>query len=58
MAETYKGVETYKGYDAEFRAGVVRNVRADGKPIAQVARGPGSNEGAPVIFPGCRSAGV
>ncbi|MGW5938783.1 bile acid:sodium symporter family protein [Streptomyces celluloflavus] len=58
VAETYKGVETYKGYDAEFRAGVVRNVRADGKPIAQVARGSGSNEGAPVIFPGCRSAGV
>ncbi|MEU7642356.1 transposase [Streptomyces sp. NPDC039016] len=37
--------EMRKRYDAEFRAGAVRVVRETGKPIAQVARDLGVNEG-------------
>ncbi|MFE3646696.1 transposase [Streptomyces sp. NPDC059101] len=37
--------EIRKRYDAEFRAGAVRVVRETGKPIAQVARDLGVNEG-------------
>ncbi|MFE3776065.1 transposase [Streptomyces sp. NPDC059122] len=37
--------EIRKRYDAEFRAGAVRIVRETGKPIAQVARDLGVNEG-------------
>ncbi|MEU5306843.1 transposase [Streptomyces noursei] len=37
--------ETRKKYDAEFRAGAVRNVRETGKPMTQVARDLGINEG-------------
>ncbi|PNE39901.1 transposase [Streptomyces noursei] len=37
--------EIRKKYDAEFRAGAVRIVREAGKPVAQVARDLGINEG-------------
>ncbi|WKK24180.1 transposase [Streptomyces olivoreticuli] len=37
--------EIRKRYDAEFRAGAVRIVRETGKPVAQVARDLGINEG-------------
>jgi transposase len=37
--------ETRRRYDAEFRAGAVRIVRETGKPIAQIARDLGVNEG-------------
>lgn len=37
--------EIRKRYDAEFRAGAVWIVRETGKPIAQVARDLGINEG-------------
>ncbi|MFF4948825.1 transposase [Streptomyces chattanoogensis] len=37
--------EIRKRYDAEFRAGAVRIVRETGKPIAEVARDLGINEG-------------
>ncbi|ANZ13647.1 Transposase [Streptomyces noursei ATCC 11455] len=37
--------EICKRYDAEFRAGAVRIVRETGKPVAQVARDLGINEG-------------
>ncbi|MFI1301498.1 transposase [Streptomyces noursei] len=37
--------EIRKKYDAEFRAGAVRIVRETGKPVAQVARDLGINEG-------------
>ncbi|MCC2280865.1 transposase [Streptomyces sp. ET3-23] len=37
--------EIRKRYDAEFRAGAVRNVRETGKPIALVTRDLGINEG-------------
>lgn len=32
-------------YDSEFREGTARNVMESGKPIAQVARDPGVDEG-------------
>ncbi|MCP4306177.1 MAG: transposase [bacterium] len=37
--------ETRQRYDSEFRDGAVRIVRETGKPIAQVARDLGINEG-------------
>lgn len=37
--------ETRKKYDREFREGAVRIVEESGKPIAQVARDLGVNEG-------------
>src|SRR5699024_3536193 len=37
--------ETRKKYDREFREGAVRIVEESGKPIAQVAREMGINEG-------------
>src|SRR3954466_8737458 len=37
--------EKRKKYDREFREGAVRIVEETGKPIAQVARGLGVNEG-------------
>src|SRR3954469_10259106 len=45
---SYKGVamlEIRKRYDREFRDGAVRIVEETGKPIAQVARDLGVNEG-------------
>jgi transposase-like protein len=38
--------ETCKKYDREFREGAVRIVEETGRPIAQVARDLGVNEGA------------
>jgi transposase len=38
-------VDTRRKFDAEFREGAVRIVRESGKPIAQVARELGVNEG-------------
>lgn len=47
--DSYKGVavpEVRKRHDREFRDGAVRIVEEAGKPIAQVARDLGVNEGA------------
>ena len=38
-------VETRRRFDRDFREGAIRIVRETGKPIAQVARDPGINEG-------------
>ncbi|MEU5307051.1 transposase [Streptomyces noursei] len=43
-------VEIRKKYDAEFRAGAVRIARETGKPVAQVARDLGINEGTLVTW--------
>ena len=37
--------ETRRKFDRDFREGAVRLVRETGKPVAQVARDPGVNEG-------------
>ncbi|MEU8971240.1 transposase [Streptomyces monashensis] len=37
--------EIRKKYDAEFRAGAVRNDRETGEPVARIARDPGIDEG-------------
>lgn len=37
--------ETRRKFDADFKEGAVRLVRETGKPIAEVARGLGVNEG-------------
>jgi transposase len=39
--------ETRRKFDPDFREGAVRLVRETGKPVAQVARDPGVNEGTP-----------
>jgi hypothetical protein len=38
-------METHRKFDEDFKQGGVRTVRETGKPIAQVARGFGVNEG-------------
>ena len=38
-------VEARRKFDQEFKAGAIRIVRETGKPIAQVARELGMNEG-------------